>query len=123
MSENTEIATVGKGVYKVTVIDAKGCKINADLTVGAGTLGVKNNLEISGLSIYPNPTSGQVFISFNSISESKVELVDISGKVLNSDSSNGSVNVSFDLSELSSGVYFIKIQNMDGVFIQKLMKN
>ena len=122
LNEKTEIATVGKGVYKVTVIDAKGCKINADLTVGAGTLGV-NNLEISGLSIYPNPTSGQVFISFNSISESKVELVDISGKVINSDSSNGSVNVSFDLSELSSGVYFIKIQNMDGVFIQKLMKN
>ena len=122
LNEKSEIATVGKGVYKVTVIDAKGCKINADLTVGAGTLGV-NNLEISGLSIYPNPTSGQVFISFNSISESKVELVDISGKVINSDSSNGSVNVSFDLSELSSGVYFIKIQNMDGVFIQKLMKN
>lgn len=69
-------------------------------------LGVKQNA-IAGLNMYPNPVSkGTLYITSNSSGAKSVSVYDLLGKqVLNSKTSNNSVNVS----SLKSGSYIVKI--------------
>lgn len=72
----------------------------------AETLGVKQNA-IAGLNMYPNPVSkGTLYITSNSSEAKSVIVFDLLGKqVLNSKTSNNTVNVS----SLNSGSYIVKI--------------
>lgn len=61
------------------------------------------------LSIYPNPTKGKVNISLEKGILDYIELFDLSGRTLKNirvDSENA-----IDISDLSKGIYFIKIQD------------
>lgn len=64
-----------------------------------------NEIDPISWNIYPNPTSDKIKISTSSII-SKIELLDLSGNVI---SSSGFTNNVIDLSDLSTGMYFIKI--------------
>ena len=70
-----------------------------------------------GVSIYPNPTSNQLFIYAEQQIVQRVELYDLNGKrVLRSDESQ------LDLSLLSSGIYQLSIYTKKGVFSVKIGK-
>jgi hypothetical protein len=78
---------------------------NFSLTIN-DPLNVKQN-SISGLNIYPNPVSnGTLYITSNSSEAKSVAVYDTLGKqVLNAKTSNNAVNVS----NLTGGVYFVKV--------------
>ncbi len=76
---------------------------------------------VSDIKIYPNPSSDRVWISGNEIIE-EVSLVDVAGKVrlkqtpfLN--------KTSIDISSLTNGIYFIKINTSKGMLNLKVTKN
>jgi hypothetical protein len=78
-----------------------------------------NDLEISNMALYPNPTDGEINVEFylNAASTTQLTILDLTGKQLNSYSVNASTgkNVAFiDVNELSSGVYLLNI-NVDGI--------
>lgn len=83
-----------------------------------GTLGVdefQNNLD---LSIYPNPTANSVNVE-TSESIEKIEVYDILGKIVKMQ--NKGVNV--DLSDLSEGLYALKVTTIDGkIATKKIVK-
>lgn len=61
------------------------------------------------LKVYPNPTSGVIHIS----SESDIEaytLCNLQGKIIQ----EGRTTTTIDLSELSSGIYILNLQNKEG---------
>jgi hypothetical protein len=78
---------------------------NFSLTIN-DPLSVQQN-SIAGLNIYPNPVSnGTFYITSNSNETKVVTVYDLLGKqVLNVTTSNSAVNVS----NLTSGVYFVKV--------------
>lgn len=82
------------------------------------TLGVKQNA-IAGLNMYPNPVSkGTLYITSNSSEAKSVSVYDLLGKqVLNSKTSNNSVNVS----SLTSGSYIVKITEDGKIDTKKLI--
>ena len=90
----------------------------------ASSTALKNNSfdsNYSNISIYPNPTDG--FVSVNTSSNiSKFEIIDISGKILKSESVNNN-NFSTDISNFSNGIYLLKIYNDFGIKTEKLIKN
>ena len=70
------------------------------------------------VSIYPNPTSNSVNIV--SPKEMKqLQLISITGKILKNISQNGQTNTKIDLSNLSSGIYFVKIIFNDNSIVTK----
>lgn len=82
---------------------------------------------MSNITLYPNPFTENLNISFNSINNEKIEirLYDITGKlILNKDYSistgNNSINV--NTTDLSGGVYVINIQNSGVLQSFKLIK-
>jgi hypothetical protein len=85
-----------------------------------------NDLQLGNeLTLYPNPTTGMVNLSLdlNADGQVNVEVFDISGRMVYSDSENvigGKINKAIDLSGLDKGVYFVKVKTASAEFNQKL---
>jgi len=96
--------------YSVAVSDGTCTAVGViDVTVNTctGIYGIENE---SGFSIYPNPTNGLVFINTTSLLiNTSIEIYDISGRVILSHFME-ELNDQINLSDLSNGIYFIKIK-------------
>lgn len=89
------------------------------------SLSVDEN-EFDNLSVYPNPTNGLLNIgSSNNLDNAKVSVFDISGRIL-SNSVNAkhtsSNELSLNMSQLASGVYFVTIEDRDHKSTKKIIK-
>jgi hypothetical protein len=75
------------------------------------------------VSVYPNPTTGELRITNYELGIKEVEIFDIYGKKLSSNhlitsSSNHLINIA----HLQAGVYFVKIQTETGTITKKIIK-
>jgi serine protease AprX len=87
-----------------------------------------NLLEVAGLSleIYPNPATDNIQIDFNSFTNSDIsglELIGLDGKAvrvfnLNEANANG---VSIDVSDVNTGVYFIRMTTSYGTIVEEIV--
>jgi hypothetical protein len=68
------------------------------------------------VNIFPNPSNDVLNID-NSISILKVDILDLTGKIVLSDFKN-----QLNVSNLSSGIHFLKIETEEGVYIEKFVK-
>ncbi|QTY27520.1 T9SS type A sorting domain-containing protein [Flavobacterium sp. CS20] len=87
------------------------------------TLSVDDNV-ISDFKIFPNPNQGQVNISLNqSLSQDlNLEVFDLNGRSLKTFEVNPSVNqFRIDLSDLSSGIYFVSLKTQNSKAVKKLI--
>jgi hypothetical protein len=82
------------------------------------TTSVFNNIKKeTTLSLYPNPTTGDLFIELSGVKNdiSKVQLFDITGKVVASENvAKGTRFFKMDNNNIPSGVYFVNVQLNDG---------
>ncbi len=115
-SENLTINV--SGYYWVVVTnEANGCSTASD-SVYVKVTGI-NQLSAIGsqLSIYPNPFNGTIFIQINSsaqdVKDWNLQVTDMLGRMVYSKWSLD-YNNDIDLSNLSSGVYFITVINKTG---------
>ena len=92
----------------------------------AAEVGVNENEYMDNLSIYPNPATTTVNVSFN-LSNSQnmnLRLTDMAGKVVFSqqyDNLKGAFNKDIDVSAYSKGVYFLKLISSEGNITQKIV--
>ena len=75
-------------------------------------------LDISGLEIFPNPTSSMFNITWENQEKYKIELINIQGRVLRSMNDVGS-GATLELGQLSPGFYFLKISDKHEFFSQR----
>lgn len=117
--ENTFICKFIEYHGWLTVMNnAIGCNSMAEIEAQCGTL-ANSELEEIGISIYPNPTSGSIFLIAEQIINS-ITLLDASGiALLNIDNPSNEI----DLSPYPAGIYFMQIQMDAGVIMKKLIKN
>jgi hypothetical protein len=84
-----------------------------------------DEIKLSEVSISPNPSSAIISISWSVNDVNNLNIIDISGKkvfptqYINKDLHSCTLN----LSELSSGVYFVQINGENGNLIEKLILN
>ncbi len=94
--------------------DTTGTVYDDDFYTSTGNL--KNQ---SDIHIYPNPAKEKVYIQNLSADVSKIEIYDITGKLVNDFHTNkGNTFMQIDISKFRRGVYFIKI----GTLVHKLIK-
>lgn len=82
--------------------------------------GIENMDITNAISVYPNPASKQLFIKSGSTLEiQSIEVFNTMGKTVQSIKGNAS---SIDVSNLSKGVYFVKVNSNEGSGIRKFVK-
>jgi uncharacterized repeat protein (TIGR01451 family) len=90
-------------------------------------LSVKNN-EIKSISLFPNPTNGNVQLNMNLIQNKNytLRIININGNILSSQNikgNSGENNISIDLSNYANGLYFIQVSDETGnLFYGKVVK-
>jgi hypothetical protein len=105
-----------------------------DNTAGAWTIGTSDYVyEVSGdcslsiesriedlVSVYPNPTKDNLFIKIpNSIQISKASLYNVLGQDTGLNIVNGAINTS----QLTNGIYLLRIESSHGTLTKKIVKN
>lgn len=113
---NQDYTATSNGNYAVIIgttncLDTSGC-YNINL------FSISENSFAKTIIIYPNPTDGQLILTVNSpLSNASIKLLSITGQtIMKKDNLNGST-ITFDISELASGIYYLEI--MDGINIAR----
>lgn len=100
-------ATYGRGLWRSSLYDE--------------TLSV-DNFELSNLSLYPNPTTNEVNLKWNTDEEVAVRIYNTLGKLMfYSKSVNLTREFKIDVSTFSTGVYFVKLNTSKGEITKKLI--
>ena len=108
--------------WEVKVVCAGGGESpSASVTKASCLVGVDENVE-NTITIYPNPTTGELRIENGELKIENVEIFDVLGKKQNSRKAEQQ-NIVIDISDLSNGVYFLKISTEQGIVTKKIVKN
>ena len=100
-------ATYGRGLWKSTVYDT--------------TLSV-TDFELNTISMYPNPAKDSVQILWHNPSQVQIAVFDALGKVVYRNTNKDIRDTyTLDVSSLTHGVYFVKVETNDGAITKKLI--
>jgi len=95
--------------------DTSGC-------FSVNTFGVEDNFDHE-ISVYPNPTSGQVILSVNkALSNSTVSIVSLTGQTILRKENVSGTQIIFDISTQPSSVYYIEVSEGNHVARTKIIK-
>ncbi len=76
---------------------------------------INSDFEKNGFSLYPNPTNDTFFIkSSNDVMVSKIELYDVTGKLLLSKKAETTSENSISVSNFAKGMYLVKVETTTG---------
>jgi hypothetical protein len=117
-TNQTYTATVN-GDYAV-VVDKNGCS-ETSTCYSVASVGLQNSNNTNNVIISPNPTSHSFKISFDKTQAMKYTLYSITGKVMFEGETQRS-SMSFDLSNESKGVYFLRIGTQNDFKVYRVIK-
>ncbi|MDR2083443.1 MAG: T9SS type A sorting domain-containing protein [Bacteroidales bacterium] len=124
---NDLLYIVGPGIATITAIQSGNGNYNpaADIEkeLLVNNVGIEDfdaNIEIN---LYPNPTEGELYIENQKLNIKNIDVFDITGRKLSFHNYiNSSTYYKIDISDLTSGTYFIKISTDSGETIKKVVK-
>lgn len=108
-----DISNLTSGIYTVTVTDVNGCNVNESITLDIST-GINNVLNDGALLVYPNPAKDWLTIESKNLNNSIFSVTTINGQLLMTEKLN-STKATFNISSLSSGIYFYELKNSEGL--------
>ena len=110
------------GTYSVTVSNVSGCTSTDEVIVTFQDCAGIEETQIFA-NIYPNPTSGLVNVELSLIlSNAKIQLVDLQGKILFTNTEFNGQNLLLDLNSLSAGIYLLQIEQNNQISQFRLIK-
>ena len=111
---NPASAGVGTHVITYTYSDPNSCEnFDTETILVDPCTGVNENADLSGITIYPNPTQGVMKVKFNQhINAVEVTVVNILNEIVyyQPNVSFTGQDLNIDLSSLVKGIYFIKFR-------------
>ncbi len=112
------------GSYTVTLVVTNLCGKDS-ITQQISVTGIDENESSAFISCTPNPSNGKFMVSFNdaTIRNFKLKVQTITGAELyfGKFQNQGMFSKQFDFSNLSKGMYFLKIETEDHIFIKKII--
>ena len=108
------------GEYMVEVSNIIGC-VFSDVFVVNNT-GIELVNVQDGISIYPNPTTGDVFLTNPHQSIQTIRVFGINGKLI-FETRNTSSNQLVPMSDFSEGVYVVEVTTSNGILRKRVVRN
>ncbi|HHZ81881.1 MAG TPA: T9SS type A sorting domain-containing protein, partial [Flavobacteriales bacterium] len=107
----------GSILFSESALDFGGSEVGGLVANNSVSL---DEIAIEGLSVYPNPATDVLNISFNADTDDyTISLMDLQGRTLISEA--GSSNVSFSVADLAKGSYIVTIANEAGVYTENVV--
>jgi len=128
-NDTTIVAPTIATKYVVTVTNANGCQDTASFTVTIKTItGISTVTGETGTNLFPNPAKEILNLAFNTNGKTipaVIRVSDVSGKQWIETNANldGNRTISIDISRLSAGMYFVRIETNTSVRTIKFIKN
>lgn len=125
--ENTNSITVfpfSTELYSILGI-TNNCSATNEIIIGVEDCTNLDNFENTGSAVLamPNPTEGEINLSFKDVGQRSIYLMDVTGKSLLVIQSNAQ-NETLDLGKFSKGFYFIKVETKNNnAEVLKVIKN
>lgn len=120
------ISISASGTYTVKVTDANNCQGNAQTEVKVSPILANEAPKGAEVSIYPNPVSEQLSVSFDSEPNKQISItiLDNRGRVIEQrklKSVGGNQQEKFDIRNLTSGQYLLKINTSQQEVVKKIV--
>ena len=78
----------------------------------------------SSISVYPNPANDRLYIETQTLTQTlTIEIYDVYGRHQVTETPSRQDGLSIDVSNLTSGVYFVKIATENGTFVKRIVKD
>lgn len=109
----------------VTMIDFNETQYPTQAMLGAFPVMVGiEEIASQGLNAYPNPTNGSYTINDAKLTgcNSTIEVMDMSGRILQETKTNGASSVTLQLEEFPAGTYFVRLVNEKGIFVERVIR-
>jgi len=121
-----DISGIGPDTFRVTIIDAAGCRADFFIIVQASFgLGIGLDELNANIEMYPNPSSGMVHFEMNigMNTDMNWSVYDAIGRKVfdRADHVNGSWSYDLDMGDMASGQYMIRFNIGDYVISRKLI--
>jgi hypothetical protein len=87
------------------------------------TAGIQQNAEAGGLSIYPNPNNGTFNLISSKATNGSIEVYNVLGERVYSQTATVFTSMQLDLSNLTSGVYYLSLKSGEGIRTLKFVVN
>lgn len=81
-----------------------------------------NEFKISNVSLSPNPTKNMLYISNDNTTFNSIEVSDLNGRIVKATKQNALNTTEVNISDLSAGVYMVKIVSDKGTVTKKVIK-
>ncbi len=101
------------------IISKNGCS-DTSSCLKISTLGLNSLDQFTGISIYPNPTSNELFIVNQESTKNHFEILNAVGQVIFQGELTDKTKV--ETSHFATGVYVVKLENEKGFGYQKVVK-
>jgi hypothetical protein len=86
-------------------------------------LNVDDNQLALDISVYPNPAQNELNISNTAnVSIEKTQIVDMLGRIITTIDANDAANRTIDISNLTTGIYFLRLESIDASTVIKFIK-
>jgi|GEM_PF-860183 len=80
-----------------------------------------SEFDVNGFDMYPNPAKDILNIKLNNISKANLSIYDIQGKLILEHSITETQNLEIKVSDLQSGLYFVKLNTATKEMVKKLI--
>ena len=117
------LTSVVQGNYAVSVADTKGCKYVNDSVVITFVNGIVQLGNSQKVTVYPNPASNVLNLTWSEKPEAEVSIVDLNGKVIGNFICNGDLSNAINIKALSAGTYVLRIMDKVSKAQQSMLFN
>ena len=116
------IGGLAAGIYTVVVLDANGCGDTLEVVVGSQVS--LNETGLANALLYPNPSNGKVYLSFENggVKEGVIEVYSMDGKRMLVQTLKDDSQYELSLKDWASGMYRVSIKSNLGTAVWSLVK-
>lgn len=123
---NAPIAGATNQVYIATINGDYACEVTYQTCSGTSTCVTVNSVGIEDAantfaSVYPNPVNDLLTVTLSDLDNAQFELMDVQGKMIMSSTINNGEQI--DMSNLESGIYFVRLISNENRMIKRVVKN
>lgn len=122
IDKSYSVAIQGDG--KIVVVGYSGNSSNHDFAVArynSGTVGIEENMQMSDVNIYPNPSSGIFTVDLGNCKDAKLSVCDVLGNRVWKKDYGGETSQEINLSFQPKGIYFLEIVSDGERFVKKII--